>query len=266
MSAERRSHWIFLRGLVRESAHWDDFPDRFVRAIPAARTYLFDLPGNGTHWRLLSPSSIGGMMEFTRREVKAVIREHLEPEDSLYLFTVSLGSMVAIEWASRHPQEIAGAVLVNTSLRRLSSLHRRLAWRCWPLLGRIMLTRDPAERERLILRLTARTGAENPALIAARVQAFRQHPVRPINVLRQLWAAAHYCPPLANPGVRFLLLNSLGDRMVDPACSEVIADRWSLEIKTHPWAGHDLPLDDPDWTGEAVRAWLNREPGHRDRA
>jgi len=264
MGADHRSHWIFLRGLVRESAHWDDFPDRFVRAIPAARPYLVDLPGNGEHWRLLSPLSIGDMMEFTRREALAMMRGHREPGEPLYLFTVSLGSMVAIEWAHRHRQEIAGAVLVNTSLRPLSPLHERLSWRSWPLLGRIMVTKDTAERERLILKLTAETGAENPELIAARVETFQRHPVRAINVVRQLWAAARYCPPPENPEVPLLLLNSLGDRMVDPACTKAIAGHWPVELKTHPWAGHDLPLDDPDWTVEAVREWLSREGGDGD--
>lgn len=262
MAADRRSHWIFLRGLVRERAHWDDFPEKFERVVPTARAYLFDLPGSGEHWRMPSPLSIGEIMEFTRREVMAAVHQCLQTDEPLYLFTISLGSMVAIEWAYRYPQEIAGAVLVNTSLRPFSPLHRRLAWRSWPLLGRIMVTTDTAERERLILKLTAKTGAENPALLAARVEAFRQHPVKPSNVVRQLWAAACYSPPLENPRVAFLLLNSLGDRMVDPSCSEVIADRWSVAIKTHPWAGHDLPLDDPAWTVEAVRAWLCRRGPH----
>jgi hypothetical protein len=53
-------------------------------------------------------------------------------------------------------------------------------------------------------------------------------------------------------------LNSLGDRMVAPACTEAIAKRWNVESKTHPWAGHDLPLDDPEWVIAMVVEWLSR--------
>jgi hypothetical protein len=44
--------------------------------------------------------------------------------------------------------------------------------------------------------------------------------------------------------------------MVDPGCTEAIARAWSLETQTHPWAGHDLPLDDPPWVIGAVGEWL----------
>jgi hypothetical protein len=51
-------------------------------------------------------------------------------------------------------------------------------------------------------------------------------------------------------------MNSLGDRMVDPACTQAIAREWNVTPKTHPWAGHDLPLDDPEWVALAVAEWL----------
>jgi pimeloyl-ACP methyl ester carboxylesterase len=256
MDAERRSHWIFLRGLVRESAHWDDFPERFTRAIAGARVHLLDLPGNGEHWRLRSPLSIGETMEFARREALTPLSGKSGAQEPVYLFSLSLGSMVAIEWAHRHPRDIAGAVLVNTSLRRFSPFHQRLSWRSWPVLARTIAARDTAQRERLILKLTANDPAEADALIEARVRTYKQHPVRPVNVFRQLWAAACYRPPIEKPDIPLLLLNSLGDCLVDPACTEAIARRWAVEKKTHPFAGHDLPLDDPEWTIEAVREWF----------
>lgn len=249
-------HWIFLRGLVRESAHWDDFPDSFARAIPGARVHLLDLPGNGKHWNLPSPLSLREMMEFARAETLAMPAMEKRPQEPIYLFSISLGSMVAIEWAHRYPQEVAGAVLVNTSLRGLSPLHKRLSWRAWPLLLRAAAEKNTAVRERLILQLTSRTHANDSALVESRVRIFARHPVRAVNVFRQLWAAARYRPPREKPVVPLLLLNSLGDRMVDPSCTETIARHWAVEKKSHPGAGHDLPLDDPDWTITAVRDWL----------
>ena len=253
---EHASDWVFLRGLVRESAHWDDFPRDFSRTIRGARVYPMDLPGNGMHWRLQSFLTISDTAEYVRREFFALRGpEHTRP---LYLFSISLGSMVAIEWMHLHPGEVAGAVLVNTSSRTCSPFFRRLSWRVWPHLLYIFTARDPFARERSILKLTARSSADNAALLHARVRTSQKHPVRRRNALRQLCAAARYRPPPKQPPVPMLLLNSLGDRLVDPACSDALARVWGAALHIHPAAGHDLPLDDPGWTLDTVAAWLRR--------
>lgn len=252
MNANPASHWIFLRGLVRESAHWDDFPQRFRAAVPGATVHLIDLPGNGQHWRQASPLSVPETMEAVRAEAL----EHLADQDKpAYLFAISLGAMLAVEWAQTYPQELAGAVLVNTSLRGLSPLHERLSCAAWPLLARILTAGDVAERERLILKLTSAL-PPRPGLIASRAEIHRRHPVRLANVFRQLYAAARHRPSPAKPPIPLLLLGSQGDAMVSPACTLAIARHWNLEPKIHPWAGHDLPLDDPDWVAAAAGEWL----------
>ncbi|QXP85962.1 alpha/beta fold hydrolase [Methylococcus sp. Mc7] len=251
------AEWVFLRGLVRESAHWDGFPQTFARAVPGARVRTVDLPGNGRHWRLDSPLSIRETMEFARAELGT------SAGMPRYLLALSLGAMVALEWIARHPREIAGAVLINTSLSSLSPLHRRLSWRAWPEVVGALLTADIADRERAILRLTSRFAADDPSRVQARVDAYREHPIRRANVFRQLWAAASYRPPAEAPAVPVLLLGSRGDRLVGPECSEAIARHWGLPLKMHPDAGHDLPLDDPAWTIEAVLAWLETGPQGR---
>ena len=167
--------------------------------------------------------------------------------------------MLAVEWANRHPAELPGAVLINTSLRGLSPLHQRLSFKIWPLMARIVAAGDGAERERLILELTSAKQHTNLGLIESRVAIHQRHPVRLKNVFRQLWAAACHHPPLEKPPIPLLLMNSLGDRMVAPACTQAMARRWSVEPQTHPWAGHDLPLDDPEWVIAAVVEWLEGE-------
>jgi pimeloyl-ACP methyl ester carboxylesterase len=257
MDGQPLSNWVFLRGLVRESAHWDDFPSRFAENIPGARVHLVDLPGTGKLWQQASPLTLDKIVEAVRGEALAQMGmregQGIKP---YYLLSISLGGMVAVEWAHRHPSELAGAVMINTSLRGFSPLHCRLSWRCWSLLARIVTTADIAERERLILRLTSAL-AEPPAeLIASRVAIQRRHPVTAGNMFRQLWAAARYLPPIEKPAIPLLLLNSLGDRMVDPDCTEAIAEFWGVACKTHSWAGHDVPLDDSAWVIASVKDGL----------
>jgi hypothetical protein len=50
-----------------------------------------------------------------------------------------------------------------------------------------------------------------------------------------------------------LLLTSAQDGLVDTRCSLALAQAWHCDIESHPWAGHDLPLDDAAWVIEAVR-------------
>ncbi|MGZ8246306.1 alpha/beta fold hydrolase [Methylomagnum sp.] len=254
---EAPSEWLFLRGLVRESAHWDDFPERFAVGIPGARVVTLDLPGNGRHWRLNSPPSIPAMLEFARREaMPAVFPASPSSPPPRFLLAVSLGAMVAVEWLHRYPEEIAGAVLINTSLRGLSPIHQRLAWRSWPGLLRMAFQRAAWVRERAILALTSRHGAEDAARVEARARAYLEHPIRRSNLVRQLRAAATYHPPSGRPWAPVLLLSGRGDRLVDPACSEALARHWDAPLISHPWAGHDLPLDDPDWVIARVADFL----------
>ena len=51
-------HWILLRGLTRERAHWGDFPERLRAAFPGQQFHLVDLPGTGIHYREASPATV----------------------------------------------------------------------------------------------------------------------------------------------------------------------------------------------------------------
>jgi pimeloyl-ACP methyl ester carboxylesterase len=55
-----------------------------------------------------------------------------------------------------------------------------------------------------------------------------------------------------------LLLNGRGDRLVAPACSDAIHKKWQIDILKHPWAGHDLCLDDGAWVANRLKDWLNQ--------
>ncbi len=254
--------WVFLRGLARESAHWADFPETFTAKVRGSRIFFADLPGNGRHFASRSPSSITSMMECVRHSSLSArpTEEGAPGVTPRYLLAISLGAMVAVEWMSRYPEEIAGAVLINTSLRGINPILQRLQWRAWPELARIVLTHDPAVREQRILHLTSRQRSQDSALALAYASAFRLRPMRRINLIRQLWSAATYQAPPSPPMAPVLLLSSRVDRLVNPSCSAAIANAWHAPLACHPWAGHDLPLDDPEWVADRVNTWLSQSP------
>ena len=249
--------WIFLRGLTRETAHWGSFPDDFRRALPAAQVISLDLPGNGRLHQLASPRSVSAMVSGCRDELA---RRQVEPP--YRLLAMSLGAMVATEWAYRFPEEIAGCVLVNTSLQPFSPFYRRLQPRNYlALLKLVLLPNDATEAEREILRLTSNALGKREEIIASWVETRSLRPVKPANALRQLLAAVRYRARAEAPAAPLLILSSMHDGLVHVECSLKIASSWNCALAVHPSAGHDIALDDPAWVVEQVGRWLAQGPG-----
>lgn len=242
--------WVLLRGLTREAGHWGTFPKLLAQRL-RARVLTPDLPGNGVLHGQCSPLHVDAMVASVRQQLQA--QRAIGEGSPVGVLALSLGAMVALAWARQQPQELAGCVLVNTSLRGISPLHQRLSPRAWPVLLSSLLRGDDAARETAILRLTSRQVAAVPPHWLALCRA---HPVSRANALRQLLAAARSRAAAEPPPVPLLLLASQADALVDPACSQALARHWSVPLALHPGAGHDLPLDDGSWVAAQVARWL----------
>jgi alpha-beta hydrolase superfamily lysophospholipase len=248
--------WIFLRGLSREAAHWGAFAEHFRDALPGSKVMTLNLPGNGVWHAQPSPVSVQAMVAHVRAELA-----HRGEQPPYRLLALSLGAMVATEWASRASHEVAACVLINTSFRPFGPFYRRLQPRnWWPLLRLALLWGTPVEVEQTVWRLTSNQRARRDDVVAAWVTTRLQRPVSRSNALRQLIAAARYRAPDAPPPAKLLLLASERDGLVHVACSQAIARDWGCPLALHPWAGHDLPLDDPQWVIDQVQRWLAGTP------
>ena len=246
--------WVLLRGLTREARHWGDFADVLRRAMPGARVVALDLPGCGRRRDRPAPARIGPIVQCVRED----LRESGEAPP-VHLLGLSLGAMVAIDWASRYPEEVAACVLVNTSTRAFSPFRERLRPRNYPLLAKLALPGlADRERESAILGLTSAGGDPGGTIVEAWTGYRRDCPTSGGNALRQLLAAMRYGGGREAPPVPTLVLASEGDRLVDPSCSRALAARWKAAIELHPSAGHDLPLDDGEWVAGRIREWLRR--------
>jgi len=242
--------WILLRGLTREQRHWGAFVAEFAAAFAPAPVITLDLPGNGMLNETSTPTRVLAMAESCRAELRA--RGMAPPYRVL---AMSLGAMVTTAWCAAHSAEIDCAVLINTSLRPFSPAHHRFK-PSGALLRLALGWRDPLARERAVLALTSnaprRSDRDDP-LVREWAAYWRERPVSAANTLRQLWAAARFVAPGTPPCGRVLLLTSTQDGLVDTRCSLALARAWRCEVESHPWAGHDLPLDDPAWVIDAVR-------------
>ena len=248
------AHWIFLRGLTRESRHWGHFAPQFEAALPGSRVIALDLPGNGRLHQQRSATRVQAMVESCRAQLRA---RQIEPP--YRLLAMSLGAMVAVAWASKHPHEVATQVLINTSLRPFSPFYERLRPAHYGALLKLgVLGASPDAWERTILRLTSNHASRDAieAVLPHWLALRQSNPVSRANTLRQLVAAARFCALHIRPAAATLVLASAQDRLVSVACSKALSTHWQCDLRIHPSAGHDLPLDDGPWVAAQVRDWL----------
>lgn len=246
--------WVLLRGLVRESRHWEQFPDLLRARFPADAVVPVDLPGNGALNHLSSPTRIDGFVAELRAQLSA---RGLQPP--FRVVALSLGAMTAISWMADYPAEIERSVLLNTSVARFSPFYQRLRPENYRAILCGLLTSDRLKRERTILDITVNllSDAERDTIARRWAGYASSAGVSRINSLRQLWAAARFRAPATLPaGVPVLVLNGGGDRLVDPACSRDLASAWGLPQEVHATAGHDLTLDDGPWAVDRIADWL----------
>ncbi|MDP2820571.1 MAG: alpha/beta hydrolase [Polaromonas sp.] len=241
--------WVLLRGLTREARHWGGLPQQL--ATTDDTVVALDLPGNGAFCGLRSPATVRAMTLFAREQLR---RQGRAPP--YRLLAMSLGGMVATDWAQQWPDEVAALVLINTSMRPFSRATERLRPGNWPTLLRLAaLWDDTRDSERIIHALTCERSAAVEKDLAAWVQIRKSAPVRAGNAWRQLWAAAQFSAAAGKPHCPTLLLSSSADRLVNPRCSVHLAQAWQASHRQHPWAGHDVPHDDAVWVCQVIAQW-----------
>lgn len=244
--------WVLLRGLMRESRHWGDFPARFQHATAVERVLCLDFPGNGQLHAQHSLSSVEAMADYCHQQLQT--QGISEP---VQILAVSLGAMVALVWANRYPADLQRMVLINTSVAPYNPFYHRLRPANYPALIATMLFGSGIQREQLILRITSNLHTEEQGKdIVARWTAYAQeNPISVGNILRQLLAAMRFRAPPCSGKVPLLLLAGEHDRLVNVTCSRRLARQWHCPLHLHATAGHDLPLDDAAWVIQQVLAW-----------
>ncbi|MBR9911661.1 MAG: alpha/beta hydrolase [Gammaproteobacteria bacterium] len=234
-------NWLLLRGLGREQRHWGDFP-ALLQQRSGGQVVCLDLPGTGSEHHRLAPATVPANVDDLRRRWCSIARAG----DDWTIVGLSLGGMLALHWLDQYPQDFIAGTIINSSAATLSPSRQRLQPRAKLKLIRAILTSAPYPREQQILALTSNRHADRYHIAATWAGYAQDAPLSGRNLLRQLYAAARFRPPaqLTRP---LLVLCSSADRLVNCNCSAAIARFYRADFKRHQLAGHDLPLDDPDW-------------------
>lgn len=244
-------NWLLLRGLSREQRHWHGFPARLSRELGACRVHFLDLAGAGAQRERWPWPSVPWLARDVARRLLAFEHGIGRPWSVLGL---SLGGMVALELCRLLPAHVRAAVIINSS-SRLTAARARLRWATLGVVLARLAGDDPLEREQALLRVTSSLPEAERSRHAEVAARFGPEP-RPLAVCSQLLAAARFSPPEPRAlNARLLFMASRRDRLVDPRCSRDLASHYGAELAEHPWAGHDLPLDDPNWVCRHVAAF-----------
>lgn len=242
--------WILLRGLGREKGHWGSFTDQFQTRFSGDEVLALDLPGSGEFRDVTAPRTVRETFEFVR--AKAV--ERAKSQNEFYLVALSLGGMIALEWLRQKPDDIAGCVLINSSSKAVSPMFHRLRWQIWTKFAAIVATSAPREREKAVLEIVVNSAPMREKALPLWYRLAVEHPIRYSTFANQLFAAAQF-KDLPENARNVLLICGLGDRLVDPSCSIRLHEKMNWPLVKHPWGGHDLTWDDPDWVLQNIGSW-----------
>ncbi len=250
---DKKFNLIMLRGLIREKRHWGDFIPQVRKSMPYANILFLDIPGAGEYNEVDTPQSIPKIVDFMRKDyIKRVTETNKLPT---HLLAISLGAMIGSNWLQRYPDDFEKALLINTSFKGFCSLDERFKLKNVGTFVQIPFVSD-YRKEKLIVQVISNKKDNYDKVAKEWAKIRKDAPVSFINTVRQLYAASRFKPKKEKPSTPIKLLASLGDRLVDPVCSEAIHKKWKVPIAYHPTAGHDMALDAPDWMIKHMKEWF----------
>jgi len=237
--------FVLIRGLFREQRHWGAFPAQLSETFPDSEVICVDIPGAGRRYRELSPTSVESMVD--------KIREDLDIKVPVNIIAISMGGMIGLQWAAMYPDEIASVICINTSAGNDSCFYHRLRANSYLKIIKAMFS-SVAHREKAIYSLVSNR-SENMGIIEEWVRYAQECPISKLNFLRQLMAAVRF--DITRPlSCKLLFISSQNDNLVSYNAAKAIAKRCRSPIIVNSIAGHDVPLDDPQWLCANLKSFL----------
>ncbi len=246
MNNNHSNNWVFLRGLTRGNIHWGNFPEIFKRLNPEAEIEFLEMPGNGLLSEEISPINPKQVIELLRYKSK-----FCQNNLPFNICGISLGGMVALKWSELYPEDIQSVAVINSSLKQYSPIYQRLIPNNYGKIIGALFKSDEEEQERIILSITSNKFEENQKYLKSFAELSKEHKVSRANFIRQLILASNI-KIQTHPNLPLIVISSKLDRLVHSSCSEKIAENLGGSLYEHPTAGHDLPLDEPEWLSDML--------------
>lgn len=247
-------HFVLLRGLARCHCHWEEFPEMLKQAFPGSIVTFIDQPGTGGRTHMdYSLKMVQNVNSIRNDYLEKYEKEHLDKYET-FVIGISLGGMAALCWAKEYPNDFKKLAVINTSVADCKILYR-LQPRAFKAFSKAFFNVDDIEREKVIFELTSSKKIDEN-IVKKWASCSRNFEMHRDNVFRQLLAASRFkCPK--NIKQDLLILASRKDKLCDYRCSFEIHDMIAnSDLEFHTQAGHDIPLDDPEWVVEKVKNFM----------
>jgi len=240
-------NWVLLRGLARQSGHWEDFPTLLEHSL-GAHVLKLDYPGIGTDQAESCPKRLVEVVDYLEAKAKTKFK------DSFYVLGISLGGMVAMKWLEMS-SNVKGAVVINSSVPELCKRSERMIPKALRRFITCPMQKEMRQREAIVLGLCSNKHAHDNDVIDHWTQVSTKWPISLRVIYRQLiWSVQASLPQSRKEDV--LLLASKYDKICHVNCTKKMGQMLEQPVYINKSAGHDLCLDDPQWVLEKMRAWL----------
>lgn len=237
---------VLIRGLLRESRHWLHFPALLSEKLQRP-VFTLDLPGCGALYKEKSAASVPALRHQLQQQWAERYPQY--QGKTVHLVAISMGGMLALDWALTAPEQVNSVVLINSSSAGLNPFWQRLRPSNY-LKVLLCLLAGPLQREELIWQMTVNSPLQ-PDVLKQWQQWAIENPVSRINALRQLWAASRFRFK-QSPPCSLKVFTSKNDQLVSSECSLALAEKLQAPLFIHQTAGHDLPMDAADWLIEQL--------------
>jgi 3-oxoadipate enol-lactonase len=218
---------------------------------PRFKVLTFDQRGSGLSDKPDMPYSVAMLADDT-----AALMDHLGFADA-HIIGVSMGGMVAQEFALRHARKVRSLVLGCTTPGGPKSI------RASGLATSAYSTREMSaeERGRALAEAAFTKGyiARHPELISAMIELRRQRPIDPVGFARRMEALQTFdtydrLPQISCPT---LVITGKDDALIPRENSRLIASRIpGARLKIIEPAGHCFWLEQPEESREAIEHFL----------
>lgn len=240
---------VMIRGLARSARFWLDFTSRMARSF---RVVIFDNRGVGRSDKPLRPFSTRTMADDVEAVMNAVGLERA------HIFGMSLGGMIAMRFALRHPERVDRLVLGCTTMGGRAA--KKISVRTVATLlsaGRFSFA-DALEYTAPIV-VTPKFLAERDDVIPAWRAIATSEPVPLHSNLLQLIAGAEHDVhrEVKDIRARTLVMTGDADRLISAENSRRLAKEIpGAELVILPGAGHDFTTEQPEPSARALERFL----------
>lgn len=242
---------VLLRGLGRWHDHWCGFDDLLAAYYDVI---CIDNPGFGLS-RNKQSSWFETIDDVADRLAMVLQKIAAKP---VQLVGVSLGGMIAMNLAARHPTLITKLILVNSSVG--GSPYPRLTPTAMKALAKALVQPKRFYEALAHALLSPQTSeATRKRLQDEWSRIDRQYGLNPRSVLKQLLAASRFrgLETMAKIACPTLVVQGGSDQFVDPRNSEWIAQHIaSCQRAVCSNGGHELGLDQPQWLLQEIQTFL----------